>query len=52
MLRWFDKLRIFKDHLKARSAISWNHMAFTIFESRKKGSTQRVEKATDRMGWV
>ena len=39
-----------KPNLKARSAMSWNQMALTILESRKKGKTQRVEKATDRTG--
>lgn len=37
-------------HLNARSAISWNQMALTIFERRKKGRTQSVEKATESMG--
>ena len=39
-------------HLNARSAISWNQMAFTILERRKNGRTQSVENATERMGWV
>ena len=39
-------------YLKARSAMSWNQMALTTLESRKNGRTQRVEKATDRTGWV
>ena len=39
-------------HLKARSAMSWNHMALTTLDRRKKGRTHRVEKATERMGSV
>jgi len=40
------------EDLKARSAMSWNHMALTTLDRRKKGRTHRVEKATERMGSV
>jgi hypothetical protein len=32
--------------------MSWNQMALTILDSKKKGKTHRVEKATDSTGWV
>ena len=39
-------------YLNARSAMSWNQMALTIFERRKNGRTHRVLKATDNTGSV
>ena len=42
----FTRGRHWEDR-KARSAMSWNQMALTILDSRKKGKNQRMEEKED-----